>query len=90
MAPIDYVSGELHKTSNTISIHHYSASWQTEEQKKTRLWGIYLRRQKRLGEKFGNRVFWLYGVWLTFRMLGIKWLANRIKSKLLKKVEEDV
>lgn len=89
MSPIDYESTEMHKTQNTISIHHFSASWHTEDQKKARLWKIYLRRQKRLGEKFGNRVFWLYGVWLTFRMLGIKWLANRIKSKLLKKVEEE-
>ncbi len=34
MCPLDYYSGVLHKTSNTISIHWFVASWQTDEQKK--------------------------------------------------------
>ena len=34
LCPINYLSGEKKITADTISIHHFSASWQTQVQKK--------------------------------------------------------
>lgn len=31
--PIEYKTGKKHFTKNTVSIHHYSASWKTEKEK---------------------------------------------------------
>ena len=31
--PLDYVTGELTITENTVSIHHYTATWKTSSQK---------------------------------------------------------
>lgn len=33
LCPMDYYSGKITKSQNTISIHWYSASWQSEQQK---------------------------------------------------------
>lgn len=58
--PYDIRLEEMHRTENTISVHYYSASWYTEEQKAEHKKLVKKRRmEKRLGKK-------LYKVWLFF------------------------
>ena len=47
--PLGYYSGKLQITDNTYSIHHFMASWQTEEQKQTR--GSRIKERKKRGKK---------------------------------------
>lgn len=49
--PYDWASQKLKKTSNTYSIHHYSASWMTQQQKKQLLSSIIINYMKRNMEK---------------------------------------
>ncbi len=44
-SPMDMNNGKMHKTKNTVAIHHYGLSWTTEEHRKERLEGI--RRMRR-------------------------------------------
>ncbi|MCQ2479669.1 MAG: glycosyl transferase [Clostridia bacterium] len=55
--PYDIRLEKMHKTKNTYSIHYYSASWYTEEQKQEH---IRLVRQRRTQKLLGKR---LYKVW---------------------------
>jgi hypothetical protein len=48
--PVDYQSGILKKTKNTYSIHHFTASWMTEE---SRYWAAHNRRKERLRRLLG-------------------------------------
>lgn len=34
MSPVDPETGELHMTERTVSIHHFSASWKTDDEKR--------------------------------------------------------
>lgn len=47
--PMDFVTGEVNKTKNTHTIHHFCASWQSDEEKKYHeARRRYLRREKYL------------------------------------------
>lgn len=81
MSPIDYASGKNKKNAQTISIHHYAASWHTEEQKQGRLWGKYHRKWQTINDKYGGKAAWLYERWMYIRLNGVKWLFRRIVSK---------
>lgn len=37
LCPLDYYSMVLHKTSNTVSIHHFNASWRSEKDRRQHL-----------------------------------------------------
>lgn len=52
--PMSFRTGEMAITENTVSIHHYDMSWNSEEFKKTksREWEIV----KRFGAKWGKRI----------------------------------
>ena len=53
-APLDYTTGEMKRTRNTVSIHWYGFSWGTkEQQKKCRLcrWKYHLHTPRRLLRK---------------------------------------
>lgn len=53
--PADWVTGKLHKTSDTVAIHHYLASWTTKHWKyKKKLRKLYCFA---LGERRGMRVY---------------------------------
>ena len=43
-APKDYFTGLLHRTANTYSIHHYSATWHTEEEQLRRAQALRIAR----------------------------------------------
>lgn len=55
LCPLDNATRILHKTKNTISIHHFDASWQSQEQKDAH---DRLARQRRL-KLFKNEVLYL-------------------------------
>lgn len=58
--PYDIRLEKMNKTPNTVSIHYYSASWYTEEQKIEHKKLVKKRRmEKRLGKT-------LYKIWLFF------------------------
>lgn len=48
-APMDYVTGETDCTENTYSIHIYSASWLSPEEK------LWRKRRLNLNQKFGSK-----------------------------------
>ena len=47
-APKDYFTGLLHRTPNTYSIHHYSATWYTEEEQLRRTRDLRVARLRHL------------------------------------------
>ncbi|KRM89668.1 glycosyltransferase family 32 protein [Liquorilactobacillus vini] len=55
-APMDFLTGEIHLTKNTYSIHHYSATWQSPEN----LRHIKIIRQvnRKFGKKLGMKINW--------------------------------
>lgn len=87
--PKNYFSGELCITSNTKSIHHYSASWQSDKERKQ------LEVLQKFNAIFGKKIG--YKVWRCYtlpkrienkmRMLGtfgtIKFVFGKFKEKLL-------
>lgn len=57
--PTDMNTGIVHITSNTVSIHHYAASW---TDRKSRVRGkIYRLIRRTLGEKFAERIRGIVG-----------------------------
>lgn len=58
--PLNYETGKIKVTSNTRSIHHYSASWQSKEEKKIHKVG------QKVGGLFGGKMGYyaetLYGI----------------------------
>lgn len=84
--PSDYfcpisLLGETEITSNTVSIHHFNASWQSERFK------VSIARKKRLIMVFGNKVGGLIN--MPFLLLdeikekGVKVTVKKIKNKML-------
>lgn len=53
LCPQNYVTGKLHVTPRTYSIHWYHASWKTEEEKRQAK--RYQRAAKLLGPRYGER-----------------------------------
>lgn len=60
-APMDFLTGKIKLTNETISIHHYSALWQTP----TNLKHIAKIRQnnRRFGKKWGQRINLVWRIW---------------------------
>lgn len=50
LCPKNFRTGQLHKTSRTVSIHHFSASWVDEKIKAE------MAHQQRMKNRFGNRI----------------------------------
>ncbi len=78
--PLDIRVNKMKITENTYSIHYYSASWYTDEQRKMR---VIMTRRRKLERIIGKK---LYRVWETIRFIlfegGFK---SILKSKLGKK-----
>mgnify|MGYP004530014867 CR=1 FL=1 len=69
--PLNYFSGELKKTENTRSIHHYTATWRTKYEKASTL--ILAKMVKCFGYKIGSRL----GKVLTLPV----WAAGKVSEK---------
>lgn len=52
--PMNYQTGEINITSNTYSIHHYTASWLNNKEKKVNK--IERKYIKKYGEKYGKQI----------------------------------
>ena len=53
--PMNYETGKTIITKNTFSIHHYHASWKTQEEKQEMM--IYMRYVKCFGQFLGERIY---------------------------------
>jgi mannosyltransferase OCH1-like enzyme len=69
-----YITGEIKKTKNTCTIHHYSGSWLPEEYRKT------IEKHWEHFSKFGNNIF----SWILFVIFNLpetlKLLINRVRQ----------
>ena len=77
LCPLDYYSGELRKTPNTISIHWFDGSWKTEQEKK---W----RKQELRKVKIKNSIDRIvhFPNWLLMKLIGkerYKAFKNKMK-----------
>lgn len=83
LSPLDFTTGELKKTSKTVSIHWYNASWYDENERKT------LERvrkiNKRFGKCIGKRIIQGMNIYSTLRRFGMKGVVIKIKNKVLRK-----
>lgn len=76
-APMDFLTGEIELKPETISIHHYSALWQS----KTNLQHIEKMRQinRRFGKKLGMRINFFYRAY---------WALERRAKKIVGRGQE--
>lgn len=79
--PLDYFSGVLEITESTRSIHHYTASWQSEEEKRNV--EIFIKAKKKYGPILGKFV----GVVLTFKYRKI---YENIRETFIRKMRDKV
>lgn len=84
--PLDYVTGNLTVTENTRSIHHYMASWHTEEDK------YYERLKQKISRVFPNSISSYFAKYVSlckYRgfLKGNSYLMNWFKRKKSDKTE---
>ena len=78
LCPLDNATRVLHKTKNTISIHHFNASWQTVEQRKKH---DKLARQRRINIQRERIVY--FPRWMMRKIMGDK-RYEKLKKKIKK------
>lgn len=83
LCPMDYSSGKIEITENTYAIHHYHASWKTEEELKNM--DEYRKTTQIFGKKLGEIVFGIYSC-IKAEGLGC-YLWNRIRKYIRKIIE---
>ena len=55
--PLNPGTGILQKTSNTYSIHHYTATWLSEDQQVVHQWRLFKRKcEKKFGKWLGGYI----------------------------------
>ena len=87
--PKDYLTGKIHMTVNTHSIHHYTASWQSDKGKKQ--WENLQKCNSIFGNKVGYKIWRIYTlpsrIQNKIQILGmmgmIRFAFKKIKDKLL-------
>ncbi len=74
LCPIDYIKGTKNITKNTISIHWYNASWQSDEEK------LYHQKFSKLSKVFGNKFSdIILGIYFSIKKEGFfSYIKNRI------------
>lgn len=75
--PLNYRTGKLFITDKTISIHHYTASWHTEKEKKIKSF------EERLYKKYDNKkISYIINnpIWKIIRSLYIRGLKDTLKK----------
>ncbi len=77
LCPLDYDTGKLKKTENTISIHWYEAAWKSTADKKV------IELRNRLIPIFGMKNAWRVAVFIQYlRYKGVKETINYYKRKI--------
>jgi hypothetical protein len=87
--PKDYFSGRLNITSNTRSIHHYTASWYSNRERKDL--EVMQKCNTKFGSEFGYKIWRCYTLPIRvhnkIHQLGIfgtlKYIYSKLKRKLL-------
>ena len=79
--PMNYYTGEISITENTCSIHHYSATWITDKEKKVK------QVQKKLEEKLHISLEHnvLFSVWKNMYCYGIKGFVKKFVALTFRK-----
>ncbi len=86
LCPKNFRTGEIHKTSRTVAVHHFTASWMDEQIKNE------LMRQQRLEHRLGKKgaqiFLFLESVWKKYAGVQMvtklpKRAAKRMKKKLI-------
>lgn len=82
LCPKNFRTGEINLTKNTVSIHHFTASWMDDKIKAE------LARRQRLEKKFGEKAtgYLLYAESVWNKYAGIQ-LFTRLPKRLLQKVK---
>ena len=70
LCPIDYRSGKIEITDNTRAIHHYMASWMTEDELKSQ--EIFIKAKARYGENIGRLIGYVKTIPLRLKRKGRK------------------
>ena len=74
--PIDYLTGKKHITKNTIAIHWYNASWQSDEEKRYHI--LNARLSRIFGVKLSDNIL---GIYYSAKDEGIiKYMKKRMKK----------
>lgn len=81
-APMDYNTAKIELTDNTVSIHHYHASWFSENQKKS--YDVMKRINNRFGSKLGKVVYQPFRVYYLVKEYGVKKLVSKFTNKIRK------
>lgn len=82
--PKDYFTGRINITQNTYTIHHFSASWHTQEE---RLQHEKLKRyMNTFGERWGHKIYILNAYFSIFKTKGIIYCFKKLFKKLFKKM----
>jgi polysaccharide pyruvyl transferase WcaK-like protein len=83
LCPKNFRTGEIHVTSKTVSIHHFTASWMDDKIKKE------FEHQQKLEKKVGKKIARLYiyteSVWNKYA--GIR-LITKLPKRIIKKGKE--
>ena len=84
-SPKNYYTGQIHITENTHTIHHYSALWLSEKQRKA----VSIRRiiRSKMGNQFAekfcnNNMYYFFEHWYADGILDV---ICRVKNKLMRK-----
>ena len=83
LSPLDYVSGKLKVTDNTVSIHHYKASWMNENERNN------FDEQNAFMSKYGEKLGKIFYILKSKGFLGLLNISikkiKRIKLKRIRK-----
>lgn len=88
--PLNYFTGKLEFTENTVAIHHFAASWQNDKEKKYHKFGQYVTRKfgYKVGEKSEEILRAPYSIKNKLRQIGIRktliYYTKKVKGKILR------
>ena len=85
--PMNYYTGQIKITENSRSIHHYTSSWFTDEEKKYRQFE--LNMQKKFGKRIAGRLERIYSFpYRVKKKIALKGLKGTIKFSIRKFLHE--
>lgn len=85
LCPKNFRTGQLHKTSRTVSIHHFTASWVDEKIKAE------LAHQQKIKNRFGDRLgAYVLVAESVMQKYSAKDMVTKLPVRLLRKAKEKV